>query len=544
MNRPTAPRGATSRLTMLLATLLALVLLAAACSASGDDSNTTADSQAGDGDSSNAQEGDGGGSLTVLVASPMESWDPATLPHTIPGLHADRFNAVYGTLVYVGPEGEVQMGMAESLTTEDNQTWTLTLRDGIQFTNGNQLDAEAVKYNWDRIADPETGAVAQPFASTFETQVVDELTLEIALDEPDPTFPQRVAEQIPFIAAPQSLEEQGDQYTDPVGAGPFTLESQEAGVSETVVANPDYWQEDRPRLDEITFRSVSDPAQRVSTVVQGGAHYMNGYYFQFAEEAEQPGVSTYDVPAGGLRHFAFNTGSAPFDDVRARRAIALAVDPTEMVRTLTQLSDAEGSTALFPEDSPYLASDQTLPSPDLEQAQQIVDELTADGGPLEFTIVAAGVPELDRAAQLLQTQANQLDGVNASVETIAIADWRQRTYEQDQFDVTLYPGVFDLNPPAVSMSNLFGAGGAANFANFSNEEMDQALAAARQASLEGGEELESALAEVQRIYTEQVPIMVFGVDYRAFFHQESVAGFTPMGRGSLLMKELYLTDSE
>lgn len=541
MNRPNAPRRDTGRLWILPALLLTLALLGAACSGSGDQSDATADSQDGGDDSSSAQEG---GSLTVLVASPMESWDPATLPHTIPGLHADRFNAVYGTLVYVGPEGEVQMGMAESLTTEDNQTWTLTLRDGIQFTNGNQLDAEAVKYNWDRIADPETGAVAQPFASTFETEVVDELTLEIALDEPDPTFAQRVAEQIPFIAAPQSLEEQGDQYTDPVGAGPFTLESQEAGVSETVVANPDYWEEDRPRLDQITFRSVSDPAQRVSTVVQGGAHYMNGYYFQFAEEAEQPGVSTYDVPAGGLRHFVFNTASAPFDDVRARRAISLAVDPTEMVRTLTQLPDAEGSTALFPEDSPYLASEETLPSPDLEQAQQIVDELTADGGPLEFTIVAAGVPELDRSAQLLQTQVNQLDGVNASVETIAIADWRQATYEQDQFDVTFYPGVFDLNPPAVSMSNLLGTGGAANFANFSNDEMDQALSTARQASLEGGDELESALAEVQRIYTEQVPLMVFGVDYRAFFHQESVAGFTPMGRGSLLMKELYLTDSE
>lgn len=539
MNRPNAPRTATRRVWSLAAALLALTLFAAACT--GGDGGSDGDAGSSDGSSPSAQQG---GSLTALVASPMESWDPATLPHTIPGLQADRFNAVYGTLVYIGPEGEVQMGLAENLTSEDNQTWTLTLREGLQFTNGNPLDAEAVKFNWDRIAEPDTGAVAQSFASSFETEVVDDVTLEITLDEADPTFPQRVAEQIPFIAAPDSLEAQGDQYTDPVGAGPFMLDSVEAGVSETLVANPDYWEEDRPRLDEITFRTVADPAQRVSTVVQGGAHYMNGYYFQFAEEADQPGVSTYDVPAGGLRHFVFNTASAPFDDVRARRAISLAVDPTEMVRTLTQLPDAEGSTALFPEDSPYLASDQTLSSPDLEQAQQIVDELTADGESLEFNIVAAGVPELDRAAQLLQTQVNRLDGVDASVETIAIADWRQRTFEQDQFGITFYPGVFDLNPPSVAMTNLFGTDGPANFANFSNEEMDQALSAARQASLEGGEELESALAEVQRIYTEQVPVMVFGVDYRTFFHRESVAGFTPMGRGSLLMKELYLTDSE
>lgn len=528
--------------------LAVLVLLAGACASDQDDGTSAAGSEDGDSetaDDSGAEEtadGDAsqGGTLTIMAGGPQDTWDPATAGHTIPGLEADRFNAIYGTLFHVGPDGEIEYGIAEEISSNDDfTTWTLSLREDVTFTDGSTFDAEAVKYNWDRMASEEVASPSDSLAQSMTTEVVDETTLEITLDESDPTLPQQVAETMTYIASPDSLEAQGDQYTDPVGAGPFMFESQDQGVSETVVANPDYFRDDRPYLDEIVWRSVQDPSQRVQTVVQGGAGYMNGYFFQFANEAENPAVDTFDVPAGGIRNFIFNTEEEPFDDIRARRAVALAVDHTELVSSLTQLPDDEGWRALFPEDSPYYDPELTLPEQDVEAAQDLVDELIDDGVSMEFRIVSAGVPELDRAAQVLQSSLNELDGVDASIDPVALADWRERT-EQGNFEITLYPGIFDLNPPEIAMTALLDSGGNDNRAGYSSDEMDEALAAARRA--ESQEERVDALAEVQRIYTEDIPLVVFGVDYRSFFHREEVGGFHPIGRGTMLMEELYLEE--
>lgn len=515
-----------------VAAVLALTL--AACGDPSDDAGNAGDAGSG----GQAGEPQQGGTLTVIAGGPVNSWDPALNPHTIPGLTADRLNAIYGVLVYTDAEGNVQPGMAESLTSEDDVTWTLTLRPDLQFTDGTPFDAEAVKYNWDRIADPDGGAVSQEFAATFTTEVVDPVTLVASLQQPDPSFDLRVAELLQFIASPQSLEAQGDNYTEPVGAGPFMLESWEQGVQETVVRNPDYWDPERPHLDEIVFKFVADPAQRVATVVQGGAHYMNGYPFQFADEAENPDVGTFEVEAGGLRHFIFNTRQAPFDDPRARRAVALAFDKTELVQTLTQDQSEEGAGTLFPDSSPYHDESLALPEQNLEEAQALVDELAAEGKPMEFTIVAAGVPELDRASQLLQLSLNELDGVTANVETIAIADWRARV-NQGNYNITFYPGIYDLNGAEVSMPQLLSSTGGENIAQYSSPEMDAALDEAQAAD---GEAKVEAFKQVQEIYLQDIPIVVFGIDARTFFHRAEMGGFTPAGRGYLLMKELYLTE--
>src|SRR5690606_32826443 len=114
-------------------------------------------------------------------------------------------------------------------------------------------------------------------ASTITSEVVDGVTLEISLDAPNPVFDRDVAEQLQFIASPAALEEQGEDYTSPVGAGPFLLETWDPAIGETMTRNPDYFREGRPYLDELNFTVIADPAQRVTTVAQGGADIMNNY---------------------------------------------------------------------------------------------------------------------------------------------------------------------------------------------------------------------------------------------------------------------------
>jgi peptide/nickel transport system substrate-binding protein len=479
-----------------------------------------------------------GGSLVIMAGSPMPSWDPMTQPNTIPGVQADRFNAVFGNLIYTDSKGQVQPGLATGLTSKDFKTWTLKLRPGLKFTDGAKLDAAAVKFNWDRIATPGSGAVANLFASSFATRVVNPTTLVATLKtKADPTFALEVAELLPFIASPTTLPKTGTPYTKPTGAGPFMLDSQQPGVQETVVRNPGYWEKGKPYLDKITWRYVQDPAQRVATVVQGDAQYMNGYTFQFQQQLSNSGFEGFKVPAGGLRMFMFNVRKAPFNDVRARRAISLAVNAGELVQSLTQQPSEQPWRSLFAKSSPYYSTSLQLPTQNLAQAQKLVDQVTSGGKPLEFNIVIAAVPELQRAGQLLQLQLNKLKGVKANLQTIALADWRNATFNQHNFDITFYPGVYDLNGAEIQMTGLLGTGGAGNFAGFDNRLMNNTLASARAAKTPARKKL--LFGKVQKMYLQALPVYVFGIDYRTFFHTKKIGGFTPMGSGALLMKELY-----
>lgn len=480
-----------------------------------------------------------GGSITIMSAAGVTSWDPGlAFFGTLPGVTTDRFIAVYGQLIAIDQNGEVLPELAESFTTDDGgSTWTLTLRDGIRFTDDTPYDAAAVKFNWDRIADPATASPNVGLAQSFTTTVVDDRTLRVDSAEPNPILDEQIAELLQLIASPTAL--QASSYTTPVGAGPFVLTNQDSAIGEDFSANPDYVL-GAPAYDELHYRTVGDPSQRVETIGAGDAQLMNGFAADFRDYADNPDFGFFTVPNGGFRHLVFNNARAPFDDVRARQAVALALDPKELTQTLLADPEQSGSTTLFPEDSPYYDANAAAPAKDLAKAQELVDELTADGVDMTFTIAAAAIPESIRAAEYVQLSLQALDGVTVNIEQVDIQDWRLRTQSNDDFDITFYLGIYDVNPVATTFDNLFGANGTDNIQNSSSPEMTEALTALKTAT--GEDAKTAALADIQEIYAAELPIYVFGYDYRVFFHQADVDGFTAIGRGAILPEALFYTE--
>jgi len=480
-----------------------------------------------------------GGDITIMSAGGVTSWDPAlAFFGTLPGVATDRLVAVYGQLVYMDQDGELVPSLAEGLTSDDEgATWTLTLRDGIVFTDGTPMDAAAVKFNWDRIADPATAAPAGALAQSFTTEVADPLTLAITPVAPNPVLDEQIAELMQFVASPTAL--QAGEYTEPVGAGPFVLVAQDPAIGEDFAANPDYVL-GAPEIETLHYRTVGDPSQRVETIAAGTADLMNGFASDFRDYADDPGFQMFTVPNGGFRHLVFNNAHAPFDDVRARQAIALALNPEELTQTLLADPTQKGSTTLFAEDSPYYDASFALPEQDLEAAQDLVDELAADGVDMTFTIVAAAIPESIRAAEYVQLSLQQLEGVTVEIEQVQIQDWRMRTQNNDDFDITFYLGIYDVNPVASAFTNLFEANGTENIQNSSSPEMTAALTQLQTATSE--EQTLAALETIQQLYVDEVPIYAFGFDHRVFFHNAQVQGFEAFGRGSILAESLYRTE--
>lgn len=477
-----------------------------------------------------------GGSATIISAGTIASWDPiVTVLPTIPGIATDRLLAVYGALLYVDGQSIVTPLMAKSLTTEDFVDWTLEINEGITFTDGTAYDAEAVKFNWERAAGE--GSALKAIAGQITSLEADGLTLNITLAEANPVFDRQVAEQLSYIASPTALDEQGADYTDPVGAGPFVLEEWDTAVGETMSRNPDYFIEGKPYLDELKFTVIADPAQRVTTVTQGGADIMNNYRFAILDVLGDPCCDTYGVASGGLRMFIFNNEVAPFNDVRAREAAALSIDPTELTQTLTQDPEASGWSGLFPSSSNLYDADFDLASGDADAASALVEELKGEGIDTSIKVLVAAVPELVRSAELLQINLQEI-GFDVTLEQVALTDWANAARVNHDFDITFYPGIYDLNNAPVSMTALFEGG--ENIAQYNSSEMADALTAAREAMTP--EELVEAFGPVQEIYQTDIPFVVFGIDERLFYFGNGISGFTPIGRGMLLTEDLYRTD--
>lgn len=491
-------------------------------------------------------EGVMGGTITVRNASGVSSWDPCVVQAaTVPGTMGEMLNAVYGALVYTDVNGVVQPAMVESLTTEDAVHWVFKLRPDVTFTDGTSFDAEAVKYNFDRAADPDTACTSGSWIGTWESvDVIDPLTVQVTLPAPDGNFDLKIAELAAFIGSPAALEAAGDDKTliQPVGAGPFMLESWDQGVRTVLVRNPGYWDAPRPYIDTFDIPIVPESNTGQNMIVQGQMDFMMGYPYQYGANATMPGVTTQEVPINGYNIAYFVTDGGPtglFNDVRARQAVAYGVDRSKWVQALTQDPASTFPVSLYPEDSPYFDASLVYPEFDPEMAQQLIDEVIADGTPFEFVILVPNSSDTLRSAQYLQQAINAYEGASAEILTVEGQVYNQECYAKNG-DVCLQPGASMWNSPEPNTFNLLSCVGSQPFAAYCSEEMEAALGLTLTAVTP--EEKVAAYGEVQRVFMQDLPILQYGTQRRSMLKRDDTDGYVHAGQGQVQAQYLYRCD--
>jgi ABC-type transport system substrate-binding protein/serine/threonine protein kinase len=343
-----------------------------------------------------------GGTVTVSINADSSTLDPFTARYQAFG-DGQRMSALYDPLVVFDPDtGKVTPHLAKSLTsTPDGFTWSLELRPGVRFTDGTPLDADAVQFNWERHADPAVRSAHSNAVRGATMRVVTPTRLDITLPVPDLTFDHLVADELAYIASPTAVRADPAGFgRHPVGAGPFKLESWTPGEKQVFVRNPDYWQgPDKPYLDSLVFTVNAE--QPVAPVIGGNADVN----FQSADRDLQQARSADlelvpTVNAGGVM-LGFNSAVAPFDDPRARKAVALALDAAALARDSG--SGAVPTRSVVPPRSPLLAGNPPAqPGPDRTAAQALFDQLAASGKPLSFTVLCG--PGEERAMEALKAQ--------------------------------------------------------------------------------------------------------------------------------------------
>ncbi|MGW9131916.1 ABC transporter substrate-binding protein [Streptomyces sp. NPDC055681] len=367
-----------------------------------------------------------GGVLRMMLATEPRTLDPATIVNT-QAFGSPVANALFGTLVHNdSTTGKLVYDMAESLESDDNgTTWTLTLKPGIKFSDGTPLNAEAVRYNWERTKDPKVGSPYATAAAAIKAfDVVDETTLKFALASPQANFPYSlVTNSFVWIASPASLKQGTAKFDEnPIGAGPFVLKSWSRGGAIELVRNEHYYDAPKPYLDGITVTTVADPTQRVNSVLGGSADLVPASTVAARVKAAESGLQVIPQPINGGTAIQLNTTKAPFDNIRAREAVVKAID-VDVLNTALDQGKGDPIETLFTKGQ-TLYSDIKLRETDNKRAQELFDELAAEGKPVEFTITAANNPDLGEA---VQTQLRGFKNVTVKVEKVETSESSTRS---------------------------------------------------------------------------------------------------------------------
>lgn len=476
-----------------------------------------------------------GGVLRLMQVSEPRSLDPATIVNA-QGLGEVVANALYGTLVTNDPAtGEIIPGMAESFeSTDAGTTWQLTVREGLTFTDGAPLDAEAVMLNWEHIGDPATGA---PVASVIQDdiasmKVVDARTLEITLTTPQTAFDATLlTSALNWIASPTALKDGPAAFDqNPVGAGPFKFKSWNRGGAIELVRNDDYYDAPRPYLDGMTISTVADPNQRVDSVAAGDVDLVTASNPAARVRAEQSGMAVHKHPVNGGNILLLNATRPPFDDVRAREALVKAVDQKAINAAIAQ-GNGEIVDSLFHAEDPY-HSGTKVQVHDPERAQELFDELAAEGKPVKLTIHAAINPEI---AEAVQTQLRSFDNVDVEVQRVEVADSTSRLLNLNYQALT---NGAPFSYPDPNMNTWFHSRSKIHPGRPADAKIDQLIDAARASSDEG--ERRQLWKQVEERAGE-IYAMVWTIrPERAYVARPEVGGMEIYGSGSLAVDGLWI----
>ena len=333
--------------TACIAGAAALVATAAACSSSS--SSGTA-SPTGSALQTQGQV-KSGGSITVLESSGYSgAWSNLDPAQDKEGAALQDFNsAIYGQLFELGTGGKVVGDLATGYTfSPDAKTVTITIRQGVKFTDGTPFNAQAVLYNWERDLGPvgianglapnwlvakapapkgaPPGTLTPPVAGAI--QVTGPYTLVVHQIAPNGAFINQLFDSIAnWIVSPTAVKTEGASFGQhPVGAGPFTVVTNAPNNELIVKKNPAYWQAGHPYLDQITFKTVgSDEAAYEALLANQGQVYEDMSTTQLITESaahfeveNNLGTSPYDLQ--------LNTAVPPFNNPKARQAIYAATN--------------------------------------------------------------------------------------------------------------------------------------------------------------------------------------------------------------------------
>lgn len=491
-------------------------------------------------------------------ASP-EGFDPA--PYTSGTTFDASGHAIYNRLAEFTPgTTEVEPALAESWeVSEDGLEYTFHLRPGVKFhsnanfTPSRDLTADDVIFSFERQGKADhpfhayMSGLSYEYYSSMEMdsliksiEKVDDLTVKFTLNRPEAPFLANIA--MPFVSIlskeyADHLQAAGtteDLNNAPIGTGPFSFVAYQKDAVIRYQKNADYWGQE-PKIDDLVFAITPDASVRLQKLKAGECHLMPYPAPADLDEIRNDPKLKMDEQAGlNVGYLAYNSQIAPFDDVRVRRALNMAMDKQAMVDAVFQGGATIAKNPIPPTMWSYneAIEDDTY---DPEAAKALLAEAGASDLSMEIWAMPVQrpyMPNARRAAEMMQADFAQI-GVKAEIVSYEWGEYLKKSMDPTRTGAVIMGWTGDNGDPDNFLSVLLSCAAAneagANRAFWCNEEFSDLLARAKTSS--DHDERVKLYEEAQVIFKQEAPWATLAHSTQYVPMAKNVTGFvqSPLG---------------
>lgn len=538
--------------------LLVLALIATACGGGDEGGDAAEEDPAAEAEDTEAAEGDTeaaatGGEFSVFISEPEFISPPSNVTESN---GAEVTNALYSPLVEVDFEAaaalvgeEAPDAVAESIETEDNTVFTITLKEGWTMHNGEPLTAQNYVDGWNYGAlgtnantgayffaniagyddlqcpdtDEEGNCVGEPTATEMSgVEVIDDLTFEVTLSEPFSIFP-LVISYTAFHPVPSDFLENAEQYAEqPVGNGPFMMSEPWAHDQYVRVERYEDYAGTPANVDAVEYRIYSEVDTAYNDLLAGNLDVMDTIPAAQLDAAEQEfGDRFFSGPSPTIQYLGFPTYDERFADPNLRRAFSLAID-REAIATAVR-PDFTPLDGFVPSVVPGALSDNCGGNCeyDPEQAASLLEEAGGWEGDLVLWFNAGA--DHDAWIEAVSNQLRQNLGIeNITFQQLQFAEYLPLL---ENFQVTgpwRLGWIPDYPSPHTYLDSLYGTGASSNYSGYANPEFDELIVQGE--SAESPEESVEFFQQAEELLNADMPSIPMFSASNVYAYSERVEG--------------------
>lgn len=507
------------RLFHILALLLAMLLGLSAC-ATGSPQNSETPSE----ELYNKQ---------VVLAAPRD-----LTPGEQDGYYTSLIMQVWEPLVTLGEDGAPQPALAtEWSMSADGTEWTVSLRQGVTFHDGEAFNADAVIANIQRVVQHSpkkspfyTLDAAKTYPGLVASEKVDEYTVRLVFDTPSPSAIQRLTNFGSPMVSPKCLDENGDFSMVVQGTGPFRIVDHQVDQYTVLEANENYWG-DKPMVRSVKVLAMPSADSRASALRAGEIHGVLDigaiWPSQAAQLAESEDFVISSRPSTITHFMQVNQSRDYLNDPRLVRAMSLMIDRQLIV---DEFYHGYALASANPLNASEMGFIQDTPQHDPEQAKRLAAEVLGDQRlDVELLVPQYGIDRYPykEQAEYVQSVLSEI-GIDVTITVVEGSEQMKRRKDGD-FDLSFHTqGMPDGDP--VTMLKVFM--GPDNGGRYSNEQATELLAQAA-AELDPAKRME-LYQQLQELAMDTLPTVPLYHDHYLVVHHKDLTGYDATAYGVTL----------
>jgi peptide/nickel transport system substrate-binding protein len=462
-------------------------------------------------------------------------------PH-LSGSKVDRqvYHNIYEPLLTLDTKLNIKPGLAESWTQPDPKTLVFKLRRGVRFHDGTPCDAEAAKFNFNRMKTEAKSLRKGEVANIDSVEVVDAATIKLNLKKPDASLLATLTDRAGMMVSPKVIQERGtglERDARGAGTGPFEFVEWVRDSHLVIKRNDGYWnKQGGPYLDRVRYRPIPDDVVKLQSL-QGGEIDVMDYVLprDVAPMRADKRLVVVDVPSLAAFGYQLNHTRPPFNVKALRQAVAYAVDLDQIVKGVWLNVGYPSNGPISPASWAY---DRSIPpiKRDLSKAKAKLLEGGQPGG-FTFTVITQNIPITAQETEVIQAQLAEA-GITMKIQLVdsstLIASGNAKNFEMISFQWSGRPD------PDGNTYQFFKTtpGTSFNWSGLSNERVDVLLDKTREVS--NPAERKKLYGELTRLLQDELPMLfiVHPIEPKAF--SPRVQGYDPIPDGMMRFKDVWL----